>query len=92
MDSLLAVNMIIKKHIQVNDYHSLLMDIFKLLDFQWDVRVQHTLREGNRGADTMTNLGFQLALLCHRFDRALYDVHEIVVHDDIRVSFPIMYL
>ena len=63
-----------------------------LLDLQWDVRVQHILREVNRGADAMTNFRFQLALRCHRFDRAPYDVHEIVVQDDIGVSFPRMCL
>ena len=79
IDSLLAVNMIIKKHKQVNNYHSLLIDIFRLLDLQWNVRMQHTLREDNCGADVIANLGIQMVLACHMFDRASYDVHEIVL-------------
>ena len=92
MDSLLVINMIIKKHKQVNKYLSLLMDIFRLLDLQWDVRVQHTLREDNRGADAMANLGIQMALGGHKFDRASYDIHKIVVQDNIGVSLPRMCL
>ena len=59
-----------------------------MADFPWQIKVQHTLREGNRSADAMANLGINLSLRYHYFEIAPATIHEIIVQDIVGVSFP----
>ena len=63
------------------------MDIRRLLGLDWEVRVQHVHREGNRAADFLANLGHILPLGFHLLQDAHNDVVEILKQDIIGVSF-----
>ena len=58
-----------------------------MLEFQWEVRVQHILREGNRVVDCLANLEFRVPLGLHLFNVVPNDAHEITVQYIIGISF-----
>ena len=63
-----------------------------MMDYPWEMKVQHILREGNRGADAMVNLGINLPIGYHEFDIAPKGVKDIVMQDIISVFMPRMCL
>ena len=48
-------------NLNVINWISFLKDIIRMIDFPWQIKVHHTLREGNR-MDAMVNLGINLTL------------------------------
>ena len=46
---------------------SLIQDIRRMLNWDWEIRIMHTFREGNRAADAMANMGLELPIGDHRF-------------------------
>ena len=39
-----------------------------MLNWDWEIRIEHTFREGNRVANAMANMSFQFPVGEHRFD------------------------
>ena len=72
----------------MNSHFSLLKDLIRIVNFPWQIKVQHTLREGNRSADAMANLDINLSLGYHYFEIAQASIYEIIVQDIVGVSFP----
>ena len=88
LDNLNVVYWISKRELHVNSHFSLLKDIIRMIDFPWQIKVQHVLREGNRSVDAMANIGINLNLGYHHFEVAAAIIHEIIVQDMVGVSFP----
>ena len=88
LDNLNVVNWISKKELHVNSHFSLLKYITRMIDFPWQIKVQHIMREGNRSIDAMANLGINLTLGYYHFEVAPANINEIIVQDIVGVSFP----
>ena len=58
-----------------------------MLNWDWEIRIEHTYREGNWVADAMANMGFQLPIGEHRFDHVSHGVADIIWQDLVGVSF-----
>ena len=67
LDNLNVVYWISKRELHVNSHFSLLKNLIRMVDFPWQIKVQHTLRKGNKSADTMENLCINLSLGYHFF-------------------------
>ena len=50
-----------------------------MLELDWEMHLQPVLREGNRAANALANIGILLPLGLHVFKVALNDVHEIAL-------------
>ena len=87
LDSAVVVKWLVERNVHINSHYSLLKDIFRLLDLDWEVKVCHTLREGNRGADALANIGINFPIGLHLFENAPPEVHEIILQDVAGVSF-----
>ena len=74
LDSLLVVQIIQGGQKSMNVFHSLVADIQRMLSLNWEVKIFHVMREANRAADCLANIGNHLPLGFHVFDNALFMV------------------
>ena len=87
LDNKVATQLIINGTSSINASTSLVVDIRRMLQLEWEVKVQHVLREGNRTADALANIGIRLPIGLYKFAVAPKNVHEIVIQDVIGISF-----
>ena len=88
MDNLPAIQIFAKTNNSITVCHGLIMDIRRILSLDWEVKIQHVYREGNRAADRLANLGSTtLPLGYHLVQETSKDVYEILKQDIIGVSF-----
>ena len=90
LDNLLVVTLISNGSSSINMTSSLVQDIRRMLNWDWEIQIQHTFREGKRVADAMANMGFQLPIGEHRFDQIPRGVTDIIRQDLVGVSCPRM--
>ena len=58
-----------------------------LLRFDWEVKVEHVFREGNRAMDDVAILGHALSFGCHYFDSVPLSIQEIIREDMEVIGF-----
>ena len=58
-----------------------------LLRLDWEVKVEHVFREGNRAANAIASLGHALSLGCHYFDSVPLSIQEIIREDMEVIGF-----
>ena len=58
LDNLLVVKLISNGSSMINMSSSLVQDIRRMLNWDWEIRIEHTFRKSNRVADAIANMGF----------------------------------
>ena len=58
LDNLLVVKLISNGSSMINMSSSLVQDIRRMLNWDWEIRIEHTYREDNRVVDAMANMCF----------------------------------
>ncbi|EEF35975.1 hypothetical protein RCOM_1028550 [Ricinus communis] len=58
-----------------------------MINWDWHIKVVHTYQEGNRCADLLANLSFDVDIGCHSLDAPPDPVQEIMIQDIQGVSF-----
>ena len=84
---MVAIQLITNCAKSINTATRLVTDIRKMLELDWEVHLQHMLREGNRATDALVNIGILLPLGLQVFEVAPKDVHEIALQDVMSVPF-----
>ena len=66
----------------------MLVQVLMLLNQNWDVKVIHMYREGNRLADKLASMALQVDLGYHEVVVPLVHVTSLLMDDQIGVAFP----
>ena len=88
MDNQLAVNMI-KGSMQVcNRSKALVLEIRRMLTWNWEVTITHSYREGNRCADFLANASFNFPFGFYPLHAPFQGLRDLLMQDIMGVAFP----
>ncbi|EEF41471.1 conserved hypothetical protein [Ricinus communis] len=86
VDSATAIQLCKKGNTTDRNCSSMMAEIHKCLDWDWDVNCVHIYHEANKYADWLTNYAFDLPLGLHFLPKALAAVHVVIAADLAGVS------
>ena len=88
VDSKCEVDILQRKDKRVGPNYRLTRDINKLLNKEWEVKIAHIYRKGNRCTDAIANHVFSLPQGLNILEDLPDDVKKILLQDIVGVSFP----
>lgn len=88
MNSNLVVQLLTKEDYGTNVHVAIVREINHLLLQDWQVRIQHIYREGNRCVDWLVNVGFSLPMHLHSYVQVLNDLQQLLTDDIMGVCWP----
>ncbi|CAI0444865.1 unnamed protein product [Linum tenue] len=68
LDSTTAINILTAQDQTVHKYHNLVLQFQGLIQRNWEVRISHIYREGNKVADFLANKGHSVSIGYHVFE------------------------
>ena len=69
---------------------ALVLEIRRMLTWNWEVTITHSYREGNRCADFLANASFNFPFGFYPFHNPLQGLHDLLMQDIMGVAFPRM--
>jgi hypothetical protein len=88
VDSKAVVEAVHNKKIQNLVGRSLVDRIRRLLECDWEVKVQHAYRECNQCADALANVGCNMLTDVSFFDSCPHEISHLLTADSLGISIP----
>jgi hypothetical protein len=82
--------MLLNRKLSGNSGGSLVLNIRKLLELDWEVKIAHVYRESNKCADTLANIGCQLGREIVFYEGCPPQMRELVQADVMGIIIPRM--
>jgi ribonuclease HI len=89
VDSAVVVEMLLNRKLSGNSGGSLVLNIRKLLELDWEVKIAHAYRS-NKCADALTNIGCQLDRQIVFYEECPPQMRELVQADVMGITIPRM--
>jgi ribonuclease HI len=90
IDSAVVVQMLLSRKLGGNSGGSLVLNIRKLLELDWEVNIAHAYRESNKCADALANIGCQLGREIVFYEECPPQMRELVQADVMGIIIPRM--
>ncbi|CAI0383552.1 unnamed protein product [Linum tenue] len=86
LDSTTAINILTSQDQTEHRYHNLVLQFQRLLQQNWEVRVSHIYREGNKVADFLANKGHSASIGFHVFESSDPGLTFWILYDVLGIS------
>ncbi|CAL1375573.1 unnamed protein product [Linum trigynum] len=86
LDSTTAINILTSQDQIEHRYHNLVLQFQRLLQQNWEVKISHIYREGNKVADFLANKGHSASIGFHIFESADPGLNFWILYDVLGIT------